>query len=59
MYFFHTSLIWDILFFISVPQGSILGPVEYSIFKLHLRDFLLLKVSNTFHYWPLCDFDHI
>ena len=27
--------------------------------KLHLRVFLLLKVSNIFHYWPLSDFDHI
>ena len=29
------------------------------IVKLHLRVFLLLKVFNIFHYWPLCDFDHI
>ena len=28
-------------------------------FKLHLRVFLLLKVSNIFHYWPLFEFDHI
>ena len=27
--------------------------------KLHLRVFLFLKVSNTFHYWLLGDFDNI
>ena len=31
----------------------------FTFFKLHLRVFLLLKVSNIFHCWPLCDFDHI
>ena len=33
---------------------------RFEIFiKLHLLVFLLLKVSNIFHYWPLCDFDRI
>ena len=30
--------------------------------QLHLRDILLLKVSNIFHYWavvPLCEFGYI
>ena len=35
------------------------GQYYLDIFKLHLRVFILLKVSNIFHYWPLCDFDHL
>ena len=34
-----------------------LPDVSKKYFKLRQRVFLLLKVSNIFQYWALCDFD--
>ena len=33
--------------------------VVYFYIKLHLRGFPLLKVSIIFHYWSLCESNHI
>ena len=38
---------------------SCLRSKPIAVFKLHLRVFLLLKVSKIFHYWPLWDFENI
>ena len=49
----------------SVVHGDIVPSINklynhwYIYIKLHLRVFVLLKMSNIFHYWQLCDFDHI